>query len=77
MELNLVAPFRFLRALLPAMREAKRGHVVTIGSVADHIAYSGNAAYAATKFGARAVHAVLREEDARRRARHARVTRGD
>jgi NADP-dependent 3-hydroxy acid dehydrogenase YdfG len=61
-ELNLVAPFRFLRALLPAMREARRGHVVTIGSVADRVAYPGNAAYAATKFGARAVHEVLREE---------------
>ena len=38
------------------------GHVVTIGSVADRVAYPENVAYAAAKFGVRAVHEVLREE---------------
>lgn len=59
---NLVAPFRVLHALLRPMREAGRGHVVTIGSVADRRTFGGNAAYAASKFGARALHEVLREE---------------
>ena len=35
LDVNLVAPFRVLRAFLPAMRARGRGHVVTIGSVAD------------------------------------------
>lgn len=61
-DVNLVAPFRFVRAFLPGMRGAGRGHVVTIGSTADRVAYPNNAAYAATKFGARALHEVLRAE---------------
>lgn len=59
---NLVAPFRFIRALLPAMQAARYGHMVTIGSVADRAAFPGNGAYAPTKFGARALHEVLRGE---------------
>jgi NADP-dependent 3-hydroxy acid dehydrogenase YdfG len=60
--INLVAGFRFIRAFLPAMRAGKAGHVVTIGSVADHSAWPGNAGYAASKYGMRAVHEVLRAE---------------
>lgn len=62
LEINLVAPFLLVRAALPAMREAARGDVVTIGSIADRATFPENAAYAASKFGARAVHQVLREE---------------
>ena len=59
---NLVAAFRLIRAFLPAMRAAGSGHIVTIGSVADRSAWPGNAGYAASKYGARAVHEVLRAE---------------
>lgn len=59
---NLVAPFRLLQAVLPAMRSRGQGHVVTIGSVADRRIFGGNGAYSASKFGARALHEVLREE---------------
>ena len=59
---NLVGPFLFARAFLPAMKERKSGHVVTIGSVADRSIYTGNAAYSAAKFGLRAVHEVMRAE---------------
>ena len=62
LDLNLVAPFSFIRAFLPAMKAAKAGHIVTIGSVADRAAFPGNAGYSASKFGARAVHEVLRAE---------------
>jgi NADP-dependent 3-hydroxy acid dehydrogenase YdfG len=59
---NLAAPFRVLHGVLPGMRAQQRGHVVTIGSVADRRIYGGNGAYSASKFGARALHEVLREE---------------
>ena len=59
---NLLAPFRLLHAFVPLMRAAGRGHVITIGSVADRSIYAGNGAYSASKFGARALHEVLREE---------------
>jgi NADP-dependent 3-hydroxy acid dehydrogenase YdfG len=44
------------------MRDRGSGHVVTIGSVADHTALPHNAAYAASKFGLRGLHEVLRAE---------------
>jgi NADP-dependent 3-hydroxy acid dehydrogenase YdfG len=59
---NLVAPFRLVRAFLPAMRERGAGHIVTVGSVADRATFPGNAAYASTKYGLRALHEVLRLE---------------
>ena len=59
---NLTAPFAVVRALMPAMREVAAGHVVTIGSIADRVTFPGNAAYAASKFGLRALHEVLRAE---------------
>jgi NADP-dependent 3-hydroxy acid dehydrogenase YdfG len=59
---NLIGPFALLHELLPAMRERGRGHVVTIGSLADRVILPGNGAYAASKFGARAMHEVLRAE---------------
>jgi len=36
--------------------------MVTIGSVADHAAFSGNTAYAASKFGLRGLHETLLAE---------------
>ena len=62
LEANLVAPFLFVRAVLPAMRARGAGHVVTIGSIADRAAFPENGAYSASKFGLRALHEVLRAE---------------
>ena len=59
---NLTAPFAVVRALVPAMRAAGRGHIVTIGSIADRTSFPGNSAYAASKHGLRAFHEVLRGE---------------
>jgi NADP-dependent 3-hydroxy acid dehydrogenase YdfG len=59
---NLAGPFLVLRAFLPAMLARGTGHIVTIGSVADHRPYPHNAAYAASKFGLRGLHEVLVEE---------------
>lgn len=62
LDVNLVAPFRLLRAFLPAMRDRGHGHIVSIGSIADRVAFPQNAAYAASKFGLRGLHEVLRAE---------------
>jgi NADP-dependent 3-hydroxy acid dehydrogenase YdfG len=62
LDVNLIAPFVLARALIPAMRAAGRGHIVTIGSIADRVTFPENGAYAASKFGARAMHQVMREE---------------
>ena len=60
--INLVAPFFVLRAFLPAWLEQRRGHVISIGSIADRTVFPGNGAYSASKFGIRAMHEVLRAE---------------
>ena len=59
---NLVGPFLVLRALLPHLTQKASGWVVTIGSVADHRVFPGNAAYGASKHAVRALHDVLLEE---------------
>lgn len=59
---NLRAPYELARRFLPLMKERGFGRHVLIGSIADHVALPGNAAYTATKFGARGLHEVLREE---------------
>lgn len=59
---NLTGHFAIVRGFLGAMKARRAGHVVTIGSLADHRALPGNAAYAASKFGLRGLHEVLREE---------------
>ncbi len=59
---NLRSAFLLIRAFLPGMLRRRRGHVVTVGSVAGRRAFSGNGAYSASKFGLRGMHEVLREE---------------
>ena len=59
---NLVGPFLLVRAFLADMKKRKGGHIVTIGSIADRVIFTGNAAYSAAKFGLRAMHEVLRAE---------------
>ncbi|HKG91358.1 MAG TPA: SDR family oxidoreductase [Gemmatimonadaceae bacterium] len=62
LETNLAAPFLFVHCFLGGMRERGSGHLVSIGSVADRVAFPENSAYAASKFGLRALHEVLRAE---------------
>lgn len=59
---NLTAPFLVARVLVPRMVERGSGHVVTIGSISDYIGFPGSTAYAASKFGLRGMHEVIRAE---------------
>ena len=59
---NLEAPFNVARAFLPAMRQAGRGLLLTVGSVADHTGLPENSAYAASKYGLRGLHEALSAE---------------
>jgi NAD(P)-dependent dehydrogenase (short-subunit alcohol dehydrogenase family) len=62
LRVNLLGPYRFAQPLAMRMRERGSGHLVTIGSIADRKTFAENVAYSASKFGARAVHEVMREE---------------
>jgi NAD(P)-dependent dehydrogenase (short-subunit alcohol dehydrogenase family) len=59
---NIRAPFAVAKGFLPAMRAAGRGTFITVGSVADHVGFPENAAYAASKYGLRGLHETLLAE---------------
>lgn len=59
---NLTGPFLVAQALVPAMVRRGSGHLVTIGSSSDRVAYPGNSAYAASKHGVRGLHEVIAVE---------------
>lgn len=59
---NLVAPFLLSRALLAAMRARGSGTIVTLGSISDRNVFPENGAYAASKYGLRALHEAMRME---------------
>jgi NAD(P)-dependent dehydrogenase (short-subunit alcohol dehydrogenase family) len=56
---NLRASFALARTFLPPMKEAGRGSFISVGSVADHVGFPENAAYAASKYGLRGLHETL------------------
>ncbi|EIE18472.1 oxidoreductase [Coccomyxa subellipsoidea C-169] len=51
--INLMAPMRLTRMLLPPMKEAGQGHVVNIASIEALYPYPSAPAYSATKWGLR------------------------
>jgi NAD(P)-dependent dehydrogenase (short-subunit alcohol dehydrogenase family) len=60
--INLEAPFAIARHFLPGMAARGHGIHVLVGSVADARPFTGNAGYAASKYGVRGLHEVLCEE---------------
>ena len=59
-DVNLVAPIRLMRAVVPIMREQGSGSIVNIGSVAGEIGIAGT--YSATKFALRGMTESVRRE---------------
>ena len=73
---NLTGPFLVARAFIPHLVKRGSGHLVTIGSVSDHVAYSGSTAYASSKYGLRGMHEVLRQDLSRTGVRTTLVSPG-
>jgi NAD(P)-dependent dehydrogenase (short-subunit alcohol dehydrogenase family) len=48
---NLYGPMNVTRAVLPVMRKARSGHIISISSLAGLVGFEYNAAYCASKFG--------------------------
>jgi NAD(P)-dependent dehydrogenase (short-subunit alcohol dehydrogenase family) len=57
---NLLAPIRLMRLVVPGMRERGRGSIVNIGSIAGEIGVDGP--YSASKFGLRGMTDSVRRE---------------
>ena len=62
LDVNLVGPHRLVRAVLPHMRAAEEGTVVSVSSVAGRVAPPGAGAYAASKFALEGYSDALRSE---------------
>jgi NAD(P)-dependent dehydrogenase (short-subunit alcohol dehydrogenase family) len=62
LEINLVAPARVARLVLPHMREQRSGHIVNISSVAGRVSLPMMGWYCASKHGLEAMTNALRVE---------------
>ena len=62
LQINLQAPMRLTREVLPGMLGQGRGRIVNIGSMFGSIGYPGFATYSATKFALRGFSQALRRE---------------
>ncbi len=62
MDTNLYSAYLLTRSLLPAMREAKSGHIFNICSIAGLRAYEGGGAYSISKFALNGFSQNLRHE---------------
>ncbi len=62
MNTNYLGVLRCTKALLPQMRENKKGCIINVASVSGHIANSPLGAYAASKFALEAISEALAQE---------------
>jgi short-subunit dehydrogenase len=62
MDVNYMSAFNLTRAVLPHMRQQRRGHIVNVSSVVGKIAFPFHGAYSATKFAMSAMTEALRGE---------------
>ncbi len=62
LDVNLRAPVVLAHALLPAMLQRRRGHLLFMSSIAGKTAVPGNPLYHTTKYGLRGFAAALRTD---------------
>lgn len=61
-ETNVLGTLRLTRALLPALKASRDGHVINVGSIAGFETYAGGAGYTGAKHAVRAFTRTLRLE---------------
>ena len=59
LDVNVVGAFAVARGFLPSMRTRSSGQFITVGSIADHVAFPENTIYSTTKYGLRGLHETL------------------
>ncbi len=69
LEVNLLAPMRLARCVIPHMVARRSGHIVNVSSIGGHVALPRTAPYVASKWGLRGFGAALHAELAEHRVR--------
>lgn len=62
LEVNLKAPLRLSKLALPYLKQARRGAIVNVASLAGRVPLDEEATYSASKFGLRAFSFAMAEE---------------
>lgn len=62
LQVNLVGSFLLMKAVLPSMKEAKKGLIIHIPGVLGKVPMAGAAAYSASKYGLVGMMQSIREE---------------
>ena len=62
LQTNLIGPFYLMKAVLPAMKEKKKGLIIQIPGVLGKVPMAGAAAYSASKYGLTGMMQSIREE---------------
>lgn len=62
LQVNLVGSFLLMKAILPSMKEAKKGLIIHIPGVLGKVPMAGAAAYSASKYGLVGMMQSIREE---------------
>ena len=62
LQTNLIGPFYLMKAVLPAMKEKKKGLIIQIPGVLGKVPLAGAAAYSANKYGLTGMMQSIREE---------------
>ena len=61
-DVNVFGAVAVIKTLLPGMRQRRRGHIITLSSLAGHVPFPGIAYYSASKFAVEAIAGVLAKE---------------
>src|SRR6266446_1619056 len=62
LEVNLFGAVAMIKAVLPAMRQRRRGHIINITSMAGYISMPGIAYYSGSKFALEGITEALAQE---------------
>lgn len=62
LQVNLIAVFHLMQAILPGMKEQKKGLIINIPGVLGKVPMAGAAAYSASKYGLVGMMQSIREE---------------
>jgi NADP-dependent 3-hydroxy acid dehydrogenase YdfG len=62
LQTNLIGPFYLMKAVLPSMKEKKKGLIIQIPGVLGKVPMAGAAAYSASKYGLTGMMQSIREE---------------